>query len=110
MHCDTTYSDVTAFDGRGLAAAAVEVEGIMAVEAIKNGNEQCDAAALTSSQLHVRGSLTSGLEYSFTTAAMTSPPRSLFAGTTCVQSSGDALVGLQMTNGAWVKACLPDGR
>jgi len=83
--CDTTYSDASAPDGRGLALAAVEVVG-----------------SATHNRSTLRGRLRDGSAYDF----VLPPP-----GEPTVQSSGeDPCIGQRTSDGWWVKAVLGGGR
>jgi len=83
--CDTTYSDSSAPDGRGLALAAVEIVG----------SPPCNRSTL-------RGRLRDGSAYDFALP--------LLGESVAEDPCGDARVGRRTSDGWWVKAVLGDGR
>jgi len=108
IHCDTTFSDTSARDRRGMVAAAVEVEG----DPLQN--YAC-----------VRGVLQDGASYDYTLPEVASSGGSEHHGqepaATRSRGSGrdgtaasngaphDDLVGRRTTDGWWIKARLSDG-
>eukprot|EP00927_Polykrikos_kofoidii_P076542 TRINITY_DN73612_c0_g1_i1.p1 TRINITY_DN73612_c0_g1~~TRINITY_DN73612_c0_g1_i1.p1 ORF type:complete len:510 (+),score=95.82 TRINITY_DN73612_c0_g1_i1:179-1708(+) len=102
VHCDTTFSDQAAEDGRGGAVAAVEIEGTP-----------------ERNYLNLRGSLRDGRLYDFalpsivpedTPTVVTSSDAiddEVLAGSG--PKAADGLVGRQTAGSGWIKAVLPDG-
>jgi hypothetical protein len=106
--CDTTYSDPAAPDGRGAAAAAVEVEFTAhqsaadgAAEGRADGDSDAsDSRGGVSSRLRLRGTLRDGAPFDFSLPARR-------AGTAA--GEGDRFVGRVTVDGRWVKARRSDG-